>query len=47
MQFLIVAFVVFLLLKAINRMRRAEAAAAPTPTEALLTDIRDLLRRER
>ena len=50
LQFLIVAFVVFLLVKAINRMRRAEvaAAAAPTPTEALLTDIRELLRaRER
>ena len=44
-QFLIVAFVVFLLVKAINRMRRREAeAAAPTATEALLTDIRDLLR---
>ncbi|HEX8569395.1 MAG TPA: large-conductance mechanosensitive channel protein MscL [Caulobacteraceae bacterium] len=45
LQFVIVAFVVFLLVKAINRMRRSEAAAAaaPTPTEALLTDIRDLL----
>ena len=43
LQFLIVAFVVFLLVKAVNRMRRAEAAA-PTTSEALLTDIRDLLR---
>ena len=42
-QFLIVAFVVFLLVKGINRMRRAEAAAAPTASEALLTEIRDLL----
>lgn len=50
LQFLIVAFVVFLLVKAINRMRRQEAAspeapAAPTPTEALLTEIRDELKR--
>ena len=48
-QFLIVAFVVFLLVKAINRMRRQEAEApsappAPTPTEALLAEIRDELR---
>ena len=48
-QFLIVAFVIFLMVKAINSLRREEAAApaaeppAPTPTEALLTDIRDLL----
>jgi len=48
-QFLIVAFVVFLMVKAINRLRRAEAAAdpvpaGPTPTETLLTEIRDALR---
>ena len=49
-QFLIVAFVVFLLVKAINRLRRDEAAepdpapAAPTPTEALLAEIRDELK---
>ena len=42
--FLIVAFAVFLVVKAVNRMRRGEAAAAPTATETLLTDIRDLLR---
>jgi large conductance mechanosensitive channel len=52
LQFLIVAFVVFLLVKAINRMRRQEAAspeppAAPTPTEALLTEIRDALKAKR
>ena len=47
LQFLIVAFAVFLVVKAVNRMRRGEAAAAPTPTEALLTDIRDLLRERR
>ncbi len=49
-QFLIVAAVVFLLVKAINRLRREQAAgpetapAAPTPTEALLAEIRDELR---
>ena len=49
-QFLIVAFVVFLLVKVINRLRREQAAqpeaapAAPTPTEALLAEIRDELR---
>ena len=49
-QFLIVAMVVFLLVKGINRLRREQAAepavapAAPTPTEALLVEIRDELR---
>ena len=47
-QFLIVAWVVFLLVKAVNSLRRNQAAepeaAAPTPTEALLAEIRDLLR---
>jgi len=52
LQFLIVAFVVFLLVKAINRLRRQEAAspeppAAPTPTETLLTEIRDELKARR
>lgn len=50
-QFLIVAFVVFLLVKGINNMRRKQAEdpqpaapPAPTPSEALLTEIRDLLK---
>lgn len=47
-QFLIVAFVVFLMVKAINKMRREQAAdptpEAPTPTEALLAEIRDELK---
>jgi large conductance mechanosensitive channel len=48
-QFLIVAFVIFLMVKAINSMRRKEAEApaadpVPTPTEALLAEIRDLLK---
>ena len=48
-QFLIVAMVVFLLVKGINSLRRKEAEtpsapAAPTASEALLTEIRDLLK---
>ena len=45
-QFLIVAWVIFLLVKAVNSLRRnqAEAPAAPTPSEALLVEIRDLLK---
>jgi large conductance mechanosensitive channel len=47
--FLIVAFVIFLLVKGINSLKREEAAAeapppGPTPTETLLTEIRDLLK---
>ena len=46
-SFLIVAFCVFLLVKAVNRMQRTAPAAppAPSPTEALLAEIRDLLKR--
>ncbi|SFS84610.1 large-conductance mechanosensitive channel protein MscL [Brevundimonas viscosa] len=49
-QFVIVALVVFLLVRGINRLRRQQAAApeatpaAPTPTETLLAEIRDELR---
>jgi len=45
-QFVIVAWVIFLLVKAVNSLRRnqAEAPAAPTPSEELLTEIRDLLK---
>lgn len=48
-SFLIVAFAVFLLVRVINRLRRLEAAkpetaSAPTREEALLAEIRDLLR---
>jgi large conductance mechanosensitive channel len=47
--FLIVAFVIFIIVRAIARLRREQAAepappAGPTPTEALLGEIRDLLR---
>lgn len=48
-QFLIVAFVIFLVVKAINKLRRQQAEApvepaAPTTSEALLTEIRDALK---
>src|SRR5690606_12495782 len=52
-QFLIVAFVIFLVVKAINGLRRERAAEpdaappAPTPTEALLAEIRDELKARR
>lgn len=48
-QFLIVAAVIFLMVKAINSLQRKKAEepaapALPTPSEALLTEIRDLLK---
>jgi large conductance mechanosensitive channel len=44
-EFLIVAFAVFLLVKQINRFKKEAPAApaAPPPEEKLLTEIRDLL----
>jgi large conductance mechanosensitive channel len=53
-KFLIVAWVVFLLVKLVNYIRRLEAqepeeakAAPPPPQEALLVEIRDLLKAQR
>ncbi len=48
-QFIIIALAIFLMVKAINSLRREEAKApeepdAPTTTEALLVEIRDLLK---
>jgi large conductance mechanosensitive channel len=46
--FIVVAAVVFMVIKAINKMKKAEAEAAPeTPPaqEVLLTEIRDLLKK--
>ena len=45
-QFLIIAFAIFLVVKAINRLtRREEAAPAAPPADVvLLTEIRDLLK---
>lgn len=52
-QFVLVAFAVFLMVKLINHLRRQEAEkptaepAAPTPSESLLTEIRDLLKKRK
>jgi len=48
-NFLIVAWAIFLLIRGMNRLRREEAAAPPAPApppreEVLLTEIRDLLK---
>jgi len=47
-KFLIVAWVVFMIVKAVNALRRAPsapgAAPAPSPQEVLLTEIRDVLK---
>ena len=52
LNFLILAFVIFLMVKAINRMKKKEEAAAPAPApapptneEVLLSEIRDLLKK--
>jgi large conductance mechanosensitive channel len=45
-QFLIVAFVLFMLIRGINRLKKPDPAAPPPPTprqEVLLQEIRDLL----
>lgn len=48
-NFFILAFIIFLMVKAINRMKRKEEAApsvlaAPSKEQVLLTEIRDLLK---
>jgi large conductance mechanosensitive channel len=49
-DFAIVAFVIFMVIKAMNAMKKEEAAAppaappAPSPQEVLLTEIRDAIR---
>ena len=50
-QFTIIAFAIFMVVKVINRVREQQAAApadppAPTATEALLAEIRDELRKK-
>jgi len=50
LDFLIVAFVIFMMVKGINALKKKEAAApvappAPTTSEVLLTEIRDLLKK--
>src|SRR6476660_501740 len=46
LNFIIIAFVLFLVIRAINQFSRKEAekAATPTKTEELLTEIRDQLK---
>ncbi len=48
-EFLLIALVIFMVIRAINRMKRPAAApapAGPTRTEQLLQDIRDILARK-
>ena len=50
-QFLIVAFAIFMVVKLVNSMKREEAEApvepaAPSTSEALLAEIRDLLKKK-
>jgi large conductance mechanosensitive channel len=47
-NFIIVAFVMFLIIKAINRIKRNEAvvAAVPSSTDILLMEIRDSLNKQ-
>ena len=45
-NFIIVAFVMFMVIKAINSMKKKEAAPAPTPEDIiLLREIRDALKK--
>lgn len=51
LDFVIVAFAIFMGVKVINRLKREEAVAptvppAPSPEEVLLTEIRDLLKNQ-
>jgi large conductance mechanosensitive channel len=50
-QFFIVAFVIFLLVRSINKMRRKEETVTPEPApsneETLLAEIRDILKAQR
>ncbi len=48
-QFVIVGFVLFMILRTYNRAMKRENASyapAPTPSEALLAEIRDLLKKQ-
>ena len=48
-SFLIIALVVFMIVRAINQMQRSKTEASPPPSksEELLTEIRDLLKQPR
>ena len=52
-NFILLALIIFIMIKGVNNLRRKQAAApapevppAPTPTEVLLTQIRDELQRK-
>ena len=46
LDFILVAFPIFLIIKAVNKLKKTAppAPAAPSPTDTLLTEIRDLLK---
>lgn len=52
-SFLIVAWILFLIIKGVNKLKRQEevaeepAAPAPSAEEGLLTEIRDILARQK
>ena len=46
-EFLIIAFCLFILIKQVNRFKQPAAAQGPSGEEKLLTEIRDLLKTER
>ena len=45
-DFIIMAFVIFLIVKQVNRFKAAPAPAAPPKQEVLLEEIRDLLKKK-
>jgi large conductance mechanosensitive channel len=45
-DFLIIAFAIFMAIKAINKLREPPAAPAPPADVVLLTEIRDLLKKQ-
>lgn len=52
LDFVIIAFAIFMGIKAINKLKREEEAApaepeAPSPEQTLLTEIRDLLKQQK
>jgi len=46
-EFLIIAFCLFIVIKQVNRFKKPAAAPGPSGEEKLLTEIRDLLKTER
>lgn len=45
-NFILIAFIMFIIIKAMNHSKKAEPAPAPPTTEVLLTEIRDLLNKK-